>query len=486
MIAVDSGGYVYERLTQDHDGGSRSWPLVCSRTIARGNIDTHHSLVLQVWLLPAGYLRIICLNTILSGKLRMLRRPKPFYGWYIVAACALISLYVGGVVNFAFTAVFAPLNQQFGWNYAQISLASSIRSLELGLLSAVVGLLVDRLGPRKLLLSGVVLIFFGYLLFSRVSSLAMFYASFALISAGMGACTGTVVFTPITHWFRRKSAVAIGIVTSGFALGGLLVPVVTELIGSFDWRTAMLIVGAGTLVICLPLGLVVRRRPEDYGYLPDGDTAPRTDAEEAALPEHLIETNVTVWRALRERAFWHITLSSMCLSFVVGALVAHVMPYLGSVGVDRSTASLIALLLPVVSIGGRLSGGSLTRRIGNHATYTASFLLATGGLLFFSYVSASDFWLVIGFIAAFSLGWGFNVIARIALLRQHFGTESFGAVLGFSSAVMMIGNMSGPPVAGWSYDTFGTYHGAWLAFAGIVFAGMLLALTSPSSRGPHA
>jgi MFS family permease len=185
----------------------------------------------------------------------------------------IITLYTGGVVNFGFTAVFDPLAKEFGWSYAQISLASSLRGLEVGLLSAVVGLLVDRLGPRKLILGGTVLIFLGYLVLSGVSSLPMFYAAFALIALGMSACTGTVLLTAVTHWFSRRAGIATGIVASGFGLGGTIVPVVTRLIDTYQWRMAMVIVGLGVLVICLPLAFIVRHRPEDYGYLPDGDTA---------------------------------------------------------------------------------------------------------------------------------------------------------------------------------------------------------------------
>jgi OFA family oxalate/formate antiporter-like MFS transporter len=152
------------------------------------------------------------------------KRSKIFFGWYVVTACVIITLYTGGVVNFGFTAVFDPLAKEFGWSYAQISLASSLRGLEVGLLSAVVGLLVDRLGPRKLILGGTVLIFLGYLVLSGVSSLPMFYAAFALIALGMSACTGTVLLTAVTHWFSRRAGIATGIVASGFGLGGTIVP----------------------------------------------------------------------------------------------------------------------------------------------------------------------------------------------------------------------------------------------------------------------
>ena len=134
------------------------------------------------------------------------KRSKLFYGWYIVGACLLIILYTSGVVHFGFTAVFEPIAEEFGWSYAQISLAASLRGFEMGLLAPIIGLFVDRWGPRRLIFGGSILICLGFLLLSRVSSLAMFYGTFALIAIGMSACTGTVLMTAVANWFQKKVA----------------------------------------------------------------------------------------------------------------------------------------------------------------------------------------------------------------------------------------------------------------------------------------
>ena len=409
------------------------------------------------------------------------KRPRIFYGWYIVFACVVITLYTGGVVNFGFTAVFDPLVKEFGWSSAEISFAASLRGLEVGLLSAVVGLLVNKWGPRRLIFGGTILIFFGYLILSRVSSLFMFYAAFALIAVGMSACAGVVLLTAVTHWFSKKAGIATGIVASGFGLGGTLVPVVTALIDTFDWRQAMLIIGIGMLAICLPLSLIVRHRPEAYGYLPDGETG-ETPNKRVDVREAKPEAQMTVWQALKDRAFWHVSLSSMCHSFVVGAVITHIMPYLGSVGIDRAAASLVALVLPLSSIAGRLSSPAFTGKFGNRAIYSSSFILMTTGLLCFGYVNNTRILLIIPFVVAFSIGWGFSVISRITLLREHYGRESFAGVIGFNSTIMMIGNVSGAPIAGWVYDKYDSYHWAWVVFGIVTLGGMILALTIPTHR----
>src|SRR4030042_2316080 len=103
------------------------------------------------------------------------RRPRIFYGWYIVAASLVNLLYTGGVAHFGFTAVFEPIADEFKWSYAQISLASSLRGLEMGLLAPVVGFLVDKWGPKKMVFGGSIFLCLGFLLLSRVESLLVFY-----------------------------------------------------------------------------------------------------------------------------------------------------------------------------------------------------------------------------------------------------------------------------------------------------------------------
>ena len=108
--------------------------------------------------------------------------PNIFYGWWIVGACFLISLYTGGAIVFGFTAFFEPIANEFGWSYTQISLAASLRGVELGLLAPIAGLLVDRWGPRRLIFAGSIITSLGLFLVSRTTSLGMFYGGFALVA----------------------------------------------------------------------------------------------------------------------------------------------------------------------------------------------------------------------------------------------------------------------------------------------------------------
>jgi sugar phosphate permease len=406
-------------------------------------------------------------------------RKKIFYGWYIVGACVVITLYTGGVVHFGFTAVFEPIAEEFNWSYAQVSLASSLRGLEMGLLAPFMGFLVDRYGPRRLILVGSILSCLGFLTLSRVNSLPVFYLAFALLAFGMSTCAGTVLMTAVANWFNRKAGIAIGIVACGFGLGGLLVPVVTGLIDWLDWRNAMVVVGLGMLVFVLPLSFVVRHKPEQYGYHPDGELIQPTDIMDFRDTQPISEISISAKEAIRGRTFWQLGISSMCHAFVVGAVVTHIMPYLSSLDIDRSLSSIVALILPVVSIGGRLSSGWLGIRYGSRRVFAFSFVSMTAGLLFLGNISAGMLWLLVPFIITFSLGWGCSVTSRLGLLRESFGRDSFGKILGFISGMMMLGHVTGAPLAGWVYDNWGSYQGAWLSYGAITLLAAFLVFTIP-------
>jgi len=410
------------------------------------------------------------------------KRSKVFYGWYIVGACLLITLYTGGVVHLGFTAVFEPIAEEFGWSYATISLAASLRGLEMGLFAPFMGLFVDRWGPRKLIFGGSILICLSFLLLSRVSSLVMFYVAFALMALGMSTCASTVLMATVINWFRKRVGIAISVVASGWGFSGLIVPVVTKLIDVLRWRMAMVVLGLGMLVIVSPLSLVLRHKPEQYGYQPDGEERGSVEISEAPPSRTSIEVSITAKQALRKRAFWNVAIASMSHLFLISAMVTHIMPYLSSIGIARSLSSLVALIVPVATIGGRLSGGWLGDRLGNRQIFAVSLALMTVGTLLFGYITTERMWLLAPFILTMSLGWGCSVTTRTALIREHFGRDSFGTIHGFLSGIMMSGSVAGAPLAGWIFDTWGSYQGAWLSFSVLTLVGTMLALTIPSSR----
>jgi len=353
----------------------------------------------------------------------------------------------------------------------------------IGLASPLMGLLVDRWGPRKLIFGGVIISFLGFILLSRITSLAMFYVAFILISIGYTTCSGLVMVTAVANWFRRNIAMASGIAATGFAMGGLLVPLVTILVDTFGWQKAMVSIGLGMLLIPLPLSLLVRHRPEEYGYLPDGDDSSTTVVSTSLPSVKNTEVNITVKQALKSRAFWHMAVGLMFQFVALNAVIVHIMPYLSSIGIARSTSSLAVSAITVTSVCGRLSFGVLGDRVDKRRITAASFALTTLSLFFFGYVGSGGVWLLVLFLVFFGIGSGGQFTMMAPLLTEYCGRRRFGTIYGFLSAIMWLGGTIGPPLAGWVFDKWSSYQGIWFALAGLgVVAVVIMASTPPAGN----
>jgi MFS family permease len=415
-----------------------------------------------------------------------MKKPKIFYGWWIVAAVFLIAAYANGIVVYSFTAVLEPIVDKFGWSFTQVSFAASIRGVESAFLAPVIGFLFDRLGPRRLIFAAGVMIGVGLILLSRVNSIAMFYGAFFLMASGISACAGLILSTVVGYWFRKSMSLATGIVVSGGAFGGVLVPLATRLIDTLTYQKALLIFGLAAWGIILPLSLVVRHKPEQYGYLPYGEEAGgekirETIPTESSIPGHVPVTNLKISEVLKSRVFWQISLGVMCHLFVANSVTTHIMPYLGSIEIPRTTASLVASALPLMSILGRLSFGWFGDKYDRRRVTVAGFILTILGVWLLTYVNRG-LWIFAPFVIIYGLGWGGVVPMVPAMLHQHFGRSRLGTILGLCLGVMMIGNIIGPPLTGWIYDTYGSYLGAWYVGIGVLVAGMICLASIPMAK----
>jgi MFS family permease len=388
---------------------------------------------------------------------------KIFYGWWIVIACSLLTVYVAGVVWSGFTAFFQPIREEFGWSYTQISFATSIRGLEMGIFAPVVGFLVDRFGARKLILSGTVTMGLGLLFIGFTKSLPMFYGSFLLISFGAGGCAAVVLTTAVVNWFDRKVGMALAVMGIGVGVGGMMIPVIVWLIEVYQWRTTFFILGIGMWIIGVPLSLVVRNTPEQYGYIPDGEKPADVAAEKVLKTE---TQDVGLREALREKSFLYLNIAEFIRFMIFGAVSVHVMPYFNSIGMHRRSAGFVAGAIPLVSILGRFIFGRLGDIRDKREVLTWSFFVMSLGTLAFCFVSVR--WLIVPFLLLFCSGLGGAMVLRSAFLRVFFGRASFGKLIGIVMGAGSLGGVLGPLMAGWTYDTFGGYSAIWLFFGGLM------------------
>ena len=401
-----------------------------------------------------------------------------FYGWWIVLATSLIHFWGAGTFFYSFTAFFNPIVNEFGWSYAATSFAASLRSIEGGLASPIVGFAADRWGARRLLLIGSLLTGLGFILLSRVNTLWSFYALFLFLSIGFSMVCPVPGWTALANWFHRYRGTALGILSTSIGLGGVLVFGVNRLIDTFGWRQTLVIIGIVTWVIGIPASLVVRNRPEPYGMAPDGEKTPpppqKMDEEGGKRPITSDTGEYTVREASKTRPFQILALIVTLSSGAVHALSVHVMPYLTSTDFDRSTASIVAAVLVFSSTIGRFGMGWLATYINSRYLMTISLLLQGLGLLVLSF--SKTLWEVALFMLLFGPGYGGVITLRLTLQADYFGKKAFGAIQGLMMAVAITGTMSFPYLAGLFYDLSGSYRTTWLVMAGIILAVTPLAL----------
>lgn len=402
-----------------------------------------------------------------------------FYGWWIVAASFVVSMYTGGVIFYGFTAFFEPIVADMDWNYTQVSIAASLRGMESGIISPFVGIAVDRFGPRRVIFIGGIVIAAGLALLAGAKSLVMFYSAFALLAGG-GSTFMIAPMIAIANWFQRRIGIANGIAICGFGCSGLLVPVITGLITAYQWRTTSLILAVVTLAIVLPLSFVFRHRPEDYGYLPDGRSIDVDNSRNLTTGEPP-EANIKIREAFRNSTFWQMGIAYTYHMMVVNAIVTHVMPYLSSLGIERSLSSLIAMAIPVVSISGRLGLGWLGDKYDKRIVAAVCFAIMGLGIFFFGYTSVAGTGILVPFLILMGIGYGGGNTLRPSLLREYFGRENFGSVFGLMVGIGSIGAIVGPTLSGWAFDNWGTYRDIWYLFAGLAAVAVVLLLRMPRS-----
>ena len=390
-----------------------------------------------------------------------------YYGWWIVFACFFIALYVSCVVFFGITAFFEPLVTEFGWSYTQISFATSLRGMEMGIFAPFIGFLVDRFGSRKLIFSGIVITGLGLILLAFTCSLSMFYASFILLAFGAGGCTSVVTMTAVVNWFDKNAGRALGIMSSGFGASGLMIPLIVWLIDAYGWRTALIFLALGAWVIGIPLSLVIRNKPND-----DCCRVPKKP-EEAITSYNTGEIGFK--EAIKDKMFLLLNLVEFFRFMTLSAVVLHIMPYLSSVGISRQTAGMVAAAIPLCSIIGRIGLGWLGDLLDKRFVLAAACGLMSFGMVSLCYVTNE--WFLYLFLLLFSPGFGGLTVLRGSILRDYYGKKSFGKMIGILMGSASIGGIIGPTLTGWVFDTMKSYYSIWLAFSALTFVMMLTTLT---------
>lgn len=413
-----------------------------------------------------------------------------FYGWWIIALLFFAGAFAGATVWYGFTAFFDPLMNEFGWSYTTISLAASLRGTEVALVDVFAGFLLDRFGSRRIILTASILMCLGFLMLSQVHSLTTFYLSFVLISCGATGFGGLVCAWIVSRWFSKRLGLALGITTAGYGAAGFAVPAIVYLLDLLGFRLVFIIFGALALVIGVLLTYFVRDRPEEIGYGPDGvpldegqHTAElgNTQTAKSIFPAR----DHTFKKAISRLPFWTITYVNVVTIFSVFMVTTHVMPYLEHLNYSRYTASIVAMMLSVLSIVGRLGAGWASDYLNHKLTLVLLLIGQLAGVVLF--LNARLPFALIPSVVLFSVSYGGIFVLRPLILGDYYGRTHIGSIMGLCFGLGAIGSVCGPPLAGWMFDTTGSYDLAWIISSVLLLIGIPLVLLtkSPSREYGH-
>jgi sugar phosphate permease len=294
------------------------------------------------------------------------KKGKVFYGWWIVLVVSILSTYGSGVFYYGFSTFVKPVVNELAWSMTVVSGAFSIYRLEAGIAAPIVGYLLDRIGPQKLVFTGGLVMGSGFIYLSYVHTVLPFYTAIIFISFGWSACAGASVGNPLVgKWFVEKRGSAIGIYGVARGLAGLLVPVVAYLIAQYGWRSALVILGLMTWLIVLPLSFFLKNSPEQCGLLPDGKLSGQDfndDYRTVKAVKPMKELDYSLRQAMATSAFWILTVCLLTHQMTQAAIFVHLIPYVIDMGVDPTSAASVVSIVALTSIIGRYGSGWLSDR----------------------------------------------------------------------------------------------------------------------------
>lgn len=412
-----------------------------------------------------------------------------FYGWIIVGLALIVNAMSSGPVWSGVGVWIKALELQFGWSRAQLTGAFSMAQLEGSIIGPLMGYLIDRLGPRRMVLIGMIITGLGFLLFSRTNSIFIFYLSYGMIMLGTASSTWLPYMSVVNRWFVRKRGLAMAIAGEGSPLGGLvLVPILAWAVtpGSHGWSATAQWIGVVFLCLAWPMSRLIRVRPEDHGLLPDGDKpgdAGRQEtrnARRAASPDQL---QFTGRQAMRTPAFWLITFGHAFSTILFATLTVHLVPMLTDQGLSLQAAANVFSMVMGAAAVFQLIGGYAGDRFPKNIVIAFFGFIQAGGFLMA--VLVNSFPMAVAFAITFGAGFGGRNPLTTAIRGDYFGERAFATITGISSGPMYAFMLAAPLFAAFMFDASGSYTVAFLIIGSLgIMSGVLFLLARKPTSIP--
>jgi MFS family permease len=393
----------------------------------------------------------------------------------VVVGGAFTVMFLGFLVAYSFGAFFKALETEFAAQRAEISFVFSFSIFLMFVVGAFAGPAADRLGPRRVIAAGMVLIGVGLTAASRAQALWHLYLLYGLtIGLGVGLSYVPAVGT-VQRWFLRRRGLASGIAVSGIGAGTLIGPfAATWLIGLMDWRGAYVALAAVCVVVGLIGALLIEHSPERRGLAPDGDAVPPVTAGGGPV----IVSGADLRAALRSRPFVLYAASTFLTSLGLFTPLVHLPNYARDHGLGEAAGVLLLGLFGLGSLAGRFLLGAIADRFGRRPTLAATFAIM--GAMCLLWWASTAIWSLGIFAVVFGTCYGGFVALSPSLMMDYFGGKNVSGIIGILYSAAGIGALAGPTLSGLAYDLLASYTIPIVAAAAFNVAATVVMLATPT------
>ena len=387
-----------------------------------------------------------------------LKHPKDlFYGWWLVGVVWLIMGVIVGPIFMGLGVFFVALERQFNWSRTALSLAFSLSRIEGALFGPIEGYLADKIGVRRMVLIGLAILGIGLLLFSIIQNIFSFYAAMLIVFAGSGFAGFIPLMSLINNWFSRRKATATAIGLTGANLGGILVPLVALAVTNIGWRSTVRGLGLFVLLVSFPISRIIRNKPEEFGLLPDGEQPEPESSREQTSTSTIEEDDgsFNLRQAMRTGAFWAISIAHGLGATVFVTVAIHIVPAMTDQGISLQMAGNIMAVITSIAAISQLIGGPIGDRYPKRPLII--FFNILQGFSMFLAASARTTRAALIFAVPFGIGQGVRVPLLVAIRGDYFGRKHFATIFGVSQLPMNLLMLGAPVLAGYLFDSTGSY-----------------------------
>jgi len=385
------------------------------------------------------------------------------YRWVIVAAGGLIGCVALGAM-FSLPVLLTPISRETGWSVTGISSAMTIGFLAMAFAAIAFGTLADRIGPRRVVLGGTIVLAASLALASRSTSLLQFQLVFGLVVGGSAAAILVPLMAAVTGWFDTHRSLAVSLVSAGMGMAPMTMsPLAGWLVSHHDWRTALLLVAAVAAAIMIPAALLVRRPPA----LENPAAAPVQDAGAPA--------DMTLADAVRSPQFVVLMLTNFFCCATHSGPIFHTVSYAVSCGIPMMAAVTIYSIEGLAGLGGRVVFGVLGDRFGAKHVLVSGLLLQAFGAL--AYVFVRDLGGFYAVAALFGLIYAGVMPLYAVIARENFPLKMMGTVIGGTAMAGSLGMAAGPLAGGLIFDAVGSYTWLYVGSFGLGLGAFAIAMT---------